>query len=115
MSELKTYVVYWATVAVKQGFVIVHKAVFKSKSPEGKRKQRVQTIEKRIPITIDIPFKMVEKEKHGYDYGAWSVSDRDFTYTETVKEYDAKVIEKLSDDALNGYCTYPQLYELTNA
>lgn len=51
----------------------------------------------------DIPFQIVEKEFHGYDYGEWCVSERDFTYKKQVKEYDKSVIEEIRLKSLEHY------------
>ncbi len=73
----------------------------------AKKKQdnimRGKEVLKRYNFKVDIPFTMVEKEFHGYDYGAWSVSDRDFTYTQTVKVYDQKVMNDIAAKALQQF------------
>jgi hypothetical protein len=51
----------------------------------------------------DVPSVVVEKEFHGYDYGAWSVSDRDFTYTRKVTEWDEETIKDIKSKALSHY------------
>lgn len=51
----------------------------------------------------DVPFEVVEREKHGYDYGAWSVSERDYTYTVKEKVFCKKTIDQIKKDTLKYY------------
>ena len=68
---------------------------------EGKgRKRKVLKI---YTFKQDIP--MVEKVvvTHHHDYGAWSVSDRDWETEEIRKVYDPNIIKSLQQKALNFY------------
>lgn len=51
----------------------------------------------------DVPSTKVMKEVHGYDYGAWSVSDRDFTYTKEVTVWDNDVMNEIAEKTLEIY------------
>jgi hypothetical protein len=88
MAAKKTYNTLHAVVAPKQKKV---KIMFGSK------------LLKVYNFQIDVPSKRVQKEFEGHDYGAWSVSDRDYTYTKEVVEWDAETINKIANDALEYY------------
>lgn len=48
----------------------------------------------------EVPCKMVEKEFEGTDWGAFTVSEKFYTYKKAVKEYDQKVIDEIGKKAL---------------
>lgn len=61
------------------------------------------TLLKEYNFKIDVPFKRVLKQFYGYDYGAFSVSERDYAYTKEVVEWDVETIKKIEQDALSFY------------
>lgn len=58
---------------------------------------------KTYRFKMDVPFTIERKTFHGYDYSAWSVSDRDFTYEKDVKVYDEKVMSEIKESAMSEY------------
>lgn len=62
-----------------------------------------QEVVKTYSFKRDVPSEMVDKVFHGYDYGAWSVSDRDYTYTKKVKVWDEAVMKEIREETLKIY------------
>jgi len=63
----------------------------------GKKLLKVYNFKQDVPFTIEI------KQFHGYDYGEWCVSERDYTYEREVKVWDKSVMEEIKVKALNHY------------
>lgn len=66
---------------------------------------------KRYRFKMDIPFKIVTKTRHGYDWGTWSVADRDYTYEVDVKEFDPQIMSEVREKALIHYKSKQTLNE----
>lgn len=58
---------------------------------------------KTYRFKMDVPFTIEKRTFHGYDYSAWSVSDRYFSYERDVKVYDERVIEGIRQKAMEEY------------
>lgn len=80
---------YIVIVAPKQKVVRIYNTFYK-----GKRRKQGELI-KTYKFKEDVPMIEVEKEVTHYDYGAWSVSEQEWTEKIIVKEYDQNVIESI--------------------
>jgi hypothetical protein len=80
---------------------IVHAVVAPAKKQV--RIMQGKTTLKVFSFTMDVPSEMVEKEFSGYDWGTWTVSDRDYTYKKIVKVWDEKVMEDIRRKAMEYY------------
>lgn len=69
---------------------------------DRKKSKNVHAI-KMFRFQQDIPKHMKTVEKTGYDYSAWSVSERDFKYDIEVCEWDNKVVNSILDKTINYF------------
>ncbi len=55
----------------------------------------------------DIPFEEKDKAVTRYDFGAWSVSEREYETTVKVRVWDESVMQSIKQKALNFYNQNP--------
>lgn len=107
-KPLKKWCKYYADVIPSKGVTRVMKAVFDSRNPRYKKKNFVRTIEKEVPIEVEIPLVDVVVTKQVFDSRAMQSDDRFFETSRTVKRYDPELIKKEAEKALIGYNTEPK-------
>lgn len=104
---MKKWMKYQAEVCPKQKIIKVKKIIYNSNNPNYNKRNVVVTIEKEIPITIDIPLEEYEVTIEHFDSSAFQSDDRFFSTTEIHKRHNLEIINKLKIEALIGYNTEP--------
>ena len=100
---MKTWIKYEAIVCPAQKVIKVNKITFDSNNPKYVKKNRVVTLEKEIPLAIDIPLEEYETTIEHFDSSAFQSDDRFFSTTQIGKRYNLEIMNKLRLEALKGY------------
>jgi len=104
---MKKWVKYHADVYPKIGIIRIWKTVYEAKNPRFHRKNVVKTIEKEMPIIIDIPLEEYEVSVGHFDSTAWQNDDRFYSTTVKRKRYSLELVAQEIERAMIEYNKNP--------
>ncbi len=108
---MKTWVKHYTDVHLRDKVIRVMRVTYNAKQPHHKKKNRQLELVKVVPIVVDIPFEEVMIKKEFFDSRAIQSSDRFYTEEVLIKRPSVSFIRGLSDQALEGFNTEPQVVE----
>lgn len=103
---MKTFQKYIYKLFIKDRKIEVYKVIWNSKQLGSKKKNRIEELIKIVEIP-EVPYEEFEQVCSGYDWGTWSVADRDYTYTQKIKRPVPSFIENEVNKALEGFNREP--------